>query len=73
MISSDKKNFVQNPSLPCCLLTDQEATKYLGLAKGTLNLWRHLGKGPRYFKVGRCVRYSLTDIMAYLENQRSNH
>jgi predicted DNA-binding transcriptional regulator AlpA len=55
------------------LLTDPETTAYLRLAGGTLPIWRHLGKGPRFIKLGRSVRYRYSDILEYLNQQRSNY
>ena len=40
------------------LLSDREATAYLGLAPGTLAVWRSTGRyGLQYIKLGRCIRY----------------
>ena len=38
------------------MLTLQEACHFLRLPEGTLRYWRHLGCGPRSFKVGRHIR-----------------
>ena len=46
-------------------LNTPEAASYLGLRPGTLEIWRSLGKGPRYLKIGRRVVYELADIDAY--------
>ena len=35
----------------------------------TLATWRHLCKGPRYFKVGRSVFYDLDEVDAWFESQ----
>lgn len=35
----------------------------------TLRYWRHLGSGPRSFRVGRSVRYWRTDVLHWLEQQ----
>lgn len=39
------------------MLTITEAAKILRKPVATLRYWRHLGEGPRSFKVGRNVRY----------------
>lgn len=57
---------------PNDLLTDPETTEYLGLASGTLTQWRHRGTGPRFIKLGSSVRYQFSDIVKYLEQQKSN-
>lgn len=38
------------------MLSLQEACVFLRVPEGTLRYWRHLGCGPRSFKVGRHVR-----------------
>jgi hypothetical protein len=35
----------------------------------TLERWCWLGQGPRYIKIGGCIRYRLEDIEAYEEQQ----
>lgn len=49
------------------LLTTDEAAAYLRLHPFTLRNWRTRGGGPRAVKVGRSVRYRLSDIEAWLE------
>lgn len=58
------------------LLTEQEAAAYLGLKRvALLREWRSLDKqddgdrGPKPQKVGRLVRYRLSEIDAWLERQ----
>jgi predicted DNA-binding transcriptional regulator AlpA len=43
------------------------AAEQIGTTKGTLNVWRVQGKGPRFLKIGKLVRYSDNDIQAYLQ------
>lgn len=38
----------------------------MDLAVATLNQWRSQGRGPRYSKVGRSVRYSVADLDRYM-------
>ncbi|MFT4287576.1 helix-turn-helix domain-containing protein [Nocardioides sp.] len=54
------------------MLSLQEAAKFLRVPDGTLRYWRHLGSGPRSFKVGRHVRYWRTDLILWLTDQ-TNH
>jgi excisionase family DNA binding protein len=49
------------------LLTEKEAAEYLGLAKGTMTAWRHMGKGPAYLRLGSAIRYSLSDLQDYIK------
>ena len=51
------------------MLTLQEACRFLRVPEGTLRYWRHLGAGPRSFKVGRHVRYWRADLILWLTEQ----
>jgi len=42
-----------------------KAAGFLGLKKGTLEVWRSLGKGPRYKKIGRKVFYDVFDLETF--------
>jgi len=50
------------------LLNSEEASQYLGLKKQTLEVWRILGKGPRFIRAGRVVRYRASDIQDWLDS-----
>jgi hypothetical protein len=39
-----------------------EAASRLGLKPGTLEVWRSLGRGPRFLKIGRKVFYKIEDL-----------
>jgi excisionase family DNA binding protein len=56
-------------SLGAEMLTLQEACAYLRIPEGTLRYWRHLGTGPRSFKLGRHVRYWRADLILWLTEQ----
>ena len=53
------------------LLTIQEAAGFLRTPIATLRFWRSQGLGPASFKIGRRVYYWLSDIMAWLDEQRT--
>jgi hypothetical protein len=38
----------------------------LGVSRSALQSWRYSGRGPRFIKLGRLVRYRIVDIDAYL-------
>jgi len=42
---------------------------YLGMPAETLKQWRHLGKGPAYFKAGKHVRYRRSAVDAWADSQ----
>jgi hypothetical protein len=37
------------------------------ISESTLAQWRYLGKGPRFYKCGKHVRYRRADVIAWLE------
>lgn len=50
------------------LMDPAEAAKYLGVAVGTLSVWRSVGRYALPFvKVGRRVKYRRSDLDAWLE------
>ena len=49
------------------LLTPEQAAKYLGVTPNWLAKARHFGKGPRFTKLGRLVRYDRSDLDAEIE------
>lgn len=54
------------------LLTPEEAARFLNIKARTLEKWRQKGTGPAYHRLGtRCVRYSLSDLQAWLQGHRS--
>lgn len=52
------------------LLTEREAAEVLGCSVALLRKQRREGGGPTYCKIGSLVRYSDTDIMAYIDQSR---
>ena len=51
------------------LLTISEVAAIVRAPIATLRYWRHLGNGPRSFRVGRGVRYWRHDVTAWLHKQ----
>ena len=49
------------------LLDDEKLSGVLDVPVGTLANWRYQGRGPRFIKVGRAVRYRRSDVEAWLE------
>jgi excisionase family DNA binding protein len=60
-----------NPSHDPELLTIAEAAELLRAPVATLRYWRHLGTGPRSFRLGRRVLYRRDDLCAWIDHQRS--
>lgn len=61
------------PTQATSTLTTQEAAEVLSLSKRTLETWRITGNGPRYFKLGRAVRYSLSELAAFQQQCIRRH
>jgi hypothetical protein len=53
------------------LRTLPEAAALLRTPPATLRYWRHLGTGPRSFKIGRRVMYDEVDLYLWITEQRS--
>jgi len=53
------------------LLKEQDVAEILAVSTKSLQAWRLYGKGPRFRKIGRAVRYSPTDLEAWINEQPS--
>jgi DNA-binding transcriptional MerR regulator len=51
------------------MLTITEAADLLRKPVATLRYWRHLGVGPKSFRVGRNVGYWRADLLDWLHRQ----
>jgi hypothetical protein len=52
------------------LIDEKEASRYLCCSVAALRKWRLLGKGPAFCRVGRLVRYSEADLVAFMAANR---
>lgn len=50
--------------------SEREVSQHYGISTGTLQNMRCQGRGPRYFKFGRAVRYKRADLEAFMEQGR---
>jgi len=48
------------------VLTTSELAKHLGVPVQTIHDLRHAGRGPRGFRVGRELRYRLSEVQSWL-------
>lgn len=53
-------------------LTTDQAAHYLGLSRQALEKMRRQGRGPRYRKHGRYVRYHIADLDGWSEQNSRN-
>lgn len=48
------------------MLSEKEAAIAIGFSSETLRQWRRRGGGPRFFTIGRSIRYRRSDVEAWL-------
>lgn len=52
------------------ILTTAETSDLISVPVATLRYWRHVGAGPRSFRLGgRKVAYKKSDVLAWLDAQ----
>jgi predicted DNA-binding transcriptional regulator AlpA len=49
------------------LLTECELAELWKVTPDCLQKMRHEGRGPRYVRIGRLVRYRMSDVIRYIE------
>ncbi len=53
-------------------LNEKDAAMYLGISVKWMQQARCYGRGPKYVKIGRAVRYSVADLDAYIASRTVN-
>jgi predicted DNA-binding transcriptional regulator AlpA len=48
------------------LIDEPALAARLGVSRSTLQSWRYAGRGPRFIKLGRMIRYRNADVDAFL-------
>jgi hypothetical protein len=73
-MSTDRTDHLtrRHTNRPHTLLTLHEAAAVARAPAATLGYWRHLGVGPRSFKVGRHVVYDEGDLYEWIDAQRTS-
>jgi len=51
------------------VLRVEDVSERIGVPAPTLRWWRHVGRGPKSFKIGRRLAYLEGDVDAWLEEQ----
>jgi excisionase family DNA binding protein len=54
------------------MMSIDELADYLALPVRTLYDWRQCGRGPQAIHVGRQLRYFVSDVRGWLEEQRES-
>ncbi len=49
------------------LLNEGEVAQLLQCTKSALRRWRREGRGPRFVRLGRLIRYSPSDLEEFIE------
>ena len=49
------------------LWSARDVAEFLGVPIATLYQWRHLGTGPKAYRVGRHLRYDPREVRRWLE------
>ena len=53
-------------------MTTNDIAELLRTSPETVRYWRHIGTGPKSFKVGRRVLYDSADVTAWLTERKEN-
>lgn len=53
------------------LLNEKQVAQLAGVSTSWLQKLRMLGEGPRFYKLGKAVRYADQDVQLWLEAQRA--
>jgi len=56
-------------SPPERLISTKEAAAVLALSASTLAKWRIAGRGPRWVRMGRAVRYLTADLAIFVQSR----
>ena len=51
------------------LLNKYDLHEWLGVKLSTLREWRQTGKGPKYIKLNRLVRYKKADVDRWIDEE----
>ena len=51
------------------LMTPADLAAKLEKSLAALAQWRYLGRGPKFIKLGRSIRYRTSDVEAWLDQQ----
>ncbi len=66
----DQRRLQPTPTEPLAV-SEAVASRLLGVSPRTLWQLRHDGRGPRYGRVGKSIRYSVSELHRYLADQQA--
>ena len=62
-VANDNRHGAAAPTV----MTNKEAAIFLRVSHRTLEDWRLTGRGPKFLKLGRVVRYYLPDLLDFID------
>ena len=54
------------------LVTPSQLADRIGIKETTLANWRVIGRGPRFIRVGRAIRYRIEEVEAWLDRRTAD-
>lgn len=78
-MANTKKDLDRNPTevtlsfldISSRLLSTEEVARILVVPVTTLYCWRYKGRGPKASRVGKHLRYRMTDVAEWLDRMKS--
>ena len=58
---------------PLQILNEADTARYIGMSRIWLRISRMRGTGPAYIRIGRAIRYAVSDLDMFLETHRVRH
>src|SRR5271167_4551145 len=53
------------------LLDEKQTARIMAVSVAALRRWRHVGRGPQFVRLERCVRYDMRTIERFLSQNSS--
>lgn len=69
MATKKSRRATSAPSFEPEFVSDVVAARIIGVSAPTLRRWRHLKRGPKVCKLGGLVRYRVSDLRAWAQEQ----
>lgn len=66
-MAASNENLAAITGGPADLVDEARLAARLGVSRSTLQSWRYSGRGPRWIKLGRLIRYRIADVDTFLE------
>lgn len=57
-----------SPPLPSPVLDERNAARFIDYSRWALRKWRRTSAGPQYLKIGRTVKYRISDLELWLNS-----